>query len=1211
MAVALHQLTDVWTSGAAYKGIALNVTDTSSANASFLMELSVNSVQAFAVFKNGWTSFGLAGSNRINMQPFDGTRVNFYNDASTEYATVRMKKLDVQALAAITADDPSIIAQSWNNVSVNFRAFRIEVTPTAAGDSSAFAEFRKTTDRAGAGTFLFKQGGGIDIGLGHTSATDKLLQFNHWWDGGSNYEGGQLGWNGGNFYIETFSGGTGVEKPLILRVNAQAIQTLNRKGVVIAAAQATTSADKALAITQTWNDAAVAFTAISANITNTASAGASLLMDLQVGGVSQFKVRKDGAAYFGTGTAGGQIYPGTGNTLEFYNHGLTDWTPIRARSIMTSWGSGKTTDLPALNLSEGWSNAAVDFTAIKLSLTDTNSGANSKLMDLLVGGVSKFAITKAGAIIGSGVREKLTANRTYYVDITTGNDTTGTGASGTPWQTLEKALFWIAQNLDLNGLTVEIKLADGTYQGATVNGDQHPWIVNGYCWIHGNNTNPENVIISGDTWEAFGAGTGAVFYLSDLKVQSTVTSTIVAGGFIVAGRPEMGGWGGRLLIGRSANTSTAYLIACSGAFDDETDTGIEIDTGGVSCGGIASVGVNGTCYLNAGVKINGNHTFTQAIFKSSGGIIELLNATPFTITGGGVITGKKFAITNGGLIRRTLGTMNFDKLNADLPGTINGTYAGVIKEVLLEDRTYYVRTDGNNANNGLADTAGGAWATLQYALDLIASSIDLNGFTITLQLNTGTHAGVFVSKAISGKGAVFIKGSTSNTTDVVISGTTTAGLDLGGSPLVTWWIGGAKLESTYAMPLNISNVRVYLGSPDNSTPAVRFGKGANVFWPMIAISGPNGYCNTWSTGTIIDVDSTAFPVGYFIQAIEGAQTSFGAVAFAATTTFSTAFVQALTGALISIQTADGVAASAIGKKYDAQSGGVIRRTTGTGGINNLPGTIQGTWASPAFTSASVNGTLSMGTGQLLSWGSSYMWGQTGSSIIHSSDFAVDATTASTSTTTGALTVAGGVGIAGDAYFGGALTASPVWNNSGVDLTGATINVTNTASGANSKILDLQVGGLSKFYVQKQGFLIVGKGDTTATDKGIEFWRYLNGSDSQRFFMGYVGDVGLINYFASGAGVLSDLKIQYNSDTVIRCRADGAALALKTSAAPQNNGDMIFERTSDTLVTAKMKGSDGTTRSAGIQVGGPTTGVVTVSTSAPSGGNDGDVWYQVT
>jgi len=53
--------------------------------------------------------------------------------------------------------------------------------------------------------------------------------------------------------------------------------------------------------TQTWNSGAVTFTGLLLNITDTASATASLLGDWQVGGVSQFKVTKAGLGTLTTG----------------------------------------------------------------------------------------------------------------------------------------------------------------------------------------------------------------------------------------------------------------------------------------------------------------------------------------------------------------------------------------------------------------------------------------------------------------------------------------------------------------------------------------------------------------------------------------------------------------------------------------------------------------------------------------------------------------------------------------------------------------------------------------------------------------------------------------------------------------------------------------------------------------------------------------------
>lgn len=50
-------------------------------------------------------------------------------------------------------------------------------------------------------------------------------------------------------------------------------------------------------LAQTWNAAGTTFTALKMNVTDTASASGSLLIDLQVGGSSKFKVTKAGVAY--------------------------------------------------------------------------------------------------------------------------------------------------------------------------------------------------------------------------------------------------------------------------------------------------------------------------------------------------------------------------------------------------------------------------------------------------------------------------------------------------------------------------------------------------------------------------------------------------------------------------------------------------------------------------------------------------------------------------------------------------------------------------------------------------------------------------------------------------------------------------------------------------------------------------------------------------
>jgi hypothetical protein len=70
-----------------------------------------------------------------------------------------------------------------------------------------------------------------------------------------------------------------------------------------------TANDPAWSSTATWNSSGVTFTHLKADITSTASAAASLLLDLQVGASSKFSVRKDGLGTFAGGlTLSGGVF---------------------------------------------------------------------------------------------------------------------------------------------------------------------------------------------------------------------------------------------------------------------------------------------------------------------------------------------------------------------------------------------------------------------------------------------------------------------------------------------------------------------------------------------------------------------------------------------------------------------------------------------------------------------------------------------------------------------------------------------------------------------------------------------------------------------------------------------------------------------------------------------------------------------------------------
>jgi hypothetical protein len=88
------------------------------------------------------------------------------------------------------------------------------------------------------------------------------------------------------------------------------------------------------ALAATWNNALTTFKARVFNVTDTASAAASLLDDLQVGGVSKWSVRKDGALTVGSVPVG-RI---TENDYGAFSD-VTDQTAVANTATGVIWGT--------------------------------------------------------------------------------------------------------------------------------------------------------------------------------------------------------------------------------------------------------------------------------------------------------------------------------------------------------------------------------------------------------------------------------------------------------------------------------------------------------------------------------------------------------------------------------------------------------------------------------------------------------------------------------------------------------------------------------------------------------------------------------------------------------------------------------------------------------------------------------------------------------
>ncbi|RUO97834.1 DUF2793 domain-containing protein [Hyphomicrobium sp.] len=135
------------------------------------------------------------------------------------------------------------------------------------------------------------------------------------------------------------------------------------------------------------------------------------------------------------------------------------------------------------------------------------------------------------------------------------------------------------------------------------------------------------------------------------------------------------------------------------------------------------------------------------------------------------------------------------------------------REVLAANRTYYIRTDGSDSNDGLANASGRAFLTIQKALNL-AKTIDLNGFVITVQIADGTYTGANSLDTPLLGGSVIIQGNSTTPANVLISVTSADAFSINGAGIkatikdlkIQTSSGGNGIYAKNAAEVNYANV---------------------------------------------------------------------------------------------------------------------------------------------------------------------------------------------------------------------------------------------------------------------------------------------------------------------------------------------------------------------------------------------------------------------
>lgn len=109
-----------------------------------------------------------------------------------------------------------------------------------------------------------------------------------------------------------------------------------------------------------------------------------------------------------------------------------------------------------------------------------------------------------------------------------------------------------------------------------------------------------------------------------------------------------------------------------------------------------------------------------------------------------------------------------DGVTSGIQGQLNGkTNLTTTPQQTTADITYYVRTDGNDGNTGLGNTAGGAFKTIQKAIDMIPKYVV---HSVNINVSAGTYNEAVSVLGFSGKGSISLTGATTKTGTHIVTG---------------------------------------------------------------------------------------------------------------------------------------------------------------------------------------------------------------------------------------------------------------------------------------------------------------------------------------------------------------------------------------------------------------------------------------------------------
>lgn len=588
-----------------------------------------------------------------------------------------------------------------------------------------------------------------------------------------------------------------------------------------------------------------------------------------------------------SGTPAASIHAATGKTtpVDADEFGIADstasfalkkltWANLKA-TLWTAWGS----------LTNGGTGKTTPVDADLFAMADSAaSNATKKLT---------WANLKATLTSNLALREVLTANRTYYVGYNMGSATVSIASPG-----------------------VVTKTSHGLVAGSRVAFSILP------------NTKTATVSVASPAvvtmTNTFAAGQPIVFATTGRLPKGLVAGTtyyVIATGLSGSGFQVSATVGGAAI--NTSNPTFTVTIASPGVVTEtahgrSTGDAIQLATTGALPTGLVAAT---TYFLNvidantynlrltpegANINTSGTQSGTHSIVQFGTHYLSETGTLPTGIT-----QGQDYFVIATGL---TASAFQFSATSGGSAINTTGSSAGTI-----------VLKTGSDSNTGLANSAAGAFLTIQQAINVVAA-LDLSIYAVTIQVADGTYLGSATLSSYVGSGPITIQGNTTFPANALISTTSI-------SPVSATNVRGKWVVNNLKVAVATSGYGINAIASQIDIGVMDFGACATAH-----LNVEQGSIVTFLNNYTISGGSTRH---WFVTTGALIQCAGKAITLTGTPAFSSAFLIAsnVAGALISTNTFLG---SATGTRY-VVSFNAFANVAG-GGASYLPGNAAGSTA---------------------------------------------------------------------------------------------------------------------------------------------------------------------------------------------------------------------------------------------------------------------------